>query len=217
MGSEMGDFIDTDSFASDMYVLWCCSSICHQIFTFIQIGSGHTTVYYLQNYYWRNIMTSCVPLHLLLMLFFYFSFSGIKRKNCFRICWKSKRRRIGTSICFDQRYLCQQCQWCFWQIWSLSKKEHFYYSKQHSASWRPITFAVFEYFWKNLFYISFIQFTILRSLIISHFAYQFITFIFKSNIELGPKAELLLLKLIHLFTREVLLVKKLEIEQTKTT
>ena len=31
------------------------------------------------------------------------------------------------------------------------------------------------------------------------------------------KAELLLLKLIHLFTREVLLVKKLEIEETKTT
>ena len=32
-----------------------------------------------------------------------------------------------------------------------------------------------------------------------------------------PKAELLLLKLIHLFAREVLLVKKLEIEETKTT
>ena len=31
------------------------------------------------------------------------------------------------------------------------------------------------------------------------------------------KAELLLLKLIHLFAREVLLVKKLEIEETKTT
>ena len=113
--------------------------------------------------------------------FFYFSFSGIKGKNCFRICWKSKRRRIGESICFDQGYLCQQCQWCFWQIWSLSEKEHFYHSKQHSASWRPITFAVFEYFWKNLFYISFIQFIILRRLIISHFAYQFIRFIFKSN------------------------------------
>ena len=31
------------------------------------------------------------------------------------------------------------------------------------------------------------------------------------------KAQLLLLKLIHLFAREVLLVKKLEIEETKTT
>ena len=31
------------------------------------------------------------------------------------------------------------------------------------------------------------------------------------------KAELLLLKLIHLFAKEVLLVKKLEIEETKTT
>ena len=31
------------------------------------------------------------------------------------------------------------------------------------------------------------------------------------------KAELLLLKLIHLFASEVLLVKKLEIEETKTT
>ena len=30
-------------------------------------------------------------------------------------------------------------------------------------------------------------------------------------------AELLLLKLIHLFAREVLLVKKLEMEETKTT
>ena len=32
----------------------------------------------------------------------------------------------------------------------------------------------------------------------------------------GTKAELLLLKLIHLFAREGLLVKKLEIEETKT-
>ena len=32
-----------------------------------------------------------------------------------------------------------------------------------------------------------------------------------------PKAELLLLKLIHLFAREVLLVKELEIEETMTT
>jgi hypothetical protein len=32
-----------------------------------------------------------------------------------------------------------------------------------------------------------------------------------------PKAKLLLLKLIHLFARKVLLVKKLEIEETKTT
>ena len=31
------------------------------------------------------------------------------------------------------------------------------------------------------------------------------------------KAKLLLLKLIHLFAREVLLVQKLEIEETKTT
>ena len=31
------------------------------------------------------------------------------------------------------------------------------------------------------------------------------------------KAKLLLLKLIHLFARDVLLVKKLEIEETKTT
>ena len=31
------------------------------------------------------------------------------------------------------------------------------------------------------------------------------------------KAELLLLKLIHLFAREVLLLKKLEIKETKTT
>ena len=34
---------------------------------------------------------------------------------------------------------------------------------------------------------------------------------------LSAKAELLLLKLIHLFAREVLLVKMLEIEETKTT
>jgi hypothetical protein len=34
---------------------------------------------------------------------------------------------------------------------------------------------------------------------------------------LSAKAELLLLKLIHLFAREVLLGKMLEIEETKTT
>ena len=33
----------------------------------------------------------------------------------------------------------------------------------------------------------------------------------------STKAKLLLLKLIHLFAREVLLVKKLEIKETKTT
>ena len=33
----------------------------------------------------------------------------------------------------------------------------------------------------------------------------------------SPKAKLLLLKLIHLFAREVLLAKKMEIEETKTT
>ena len=39
------------------------------------------------------------------------------------------------------------------------------------------------------------------------------------NLALGVviTAELLLLKLIHLFAREVLLVKKLEIEKTKST
>ena len=36
-------------------------------------------------------------------------------------------------------------------------------------------------------------------------------------LELPAKAKLLLLKLIHLFAREVLLVKKLKIEETKTT
>ena len=33
----------------------------------------------------------------------------------------------------------------------------------------------------------------------------------------GHKAKLLLLKLIHLFAREILLLKKFEIEETKTT
>ena len=33
----------------------------------------------------------------------------------------------------------------------------------------------------------------------------------------GTKVELLLLKLIHLFAREIIYVKKLEIEETKTT
>ena len=37
------------------------------------------------------------------------------------------------------------------------------------------------------------------------------------NKTIMTKAELLLLKLIHLFAREVLLVKKLEIKETKTT
>ena len=39
----------------------------------------------------------------------------------------------------------------------------------------------------------------------------------KERVEKNYKAELLLLKLIHLFAREVFLVKKLEIEETKTT
>ena len=30
-----------------MYLLWCCGSICHQLLTFIQIGSGHTVRYWL--------------------------------------------------------------------------------------------------------------------------------------------------------------------------
>jgi hypothetical protein len=43
-------------------------------------------------------------------------------------------------------------------------------------------------------------------------------FFILSTYALGaPKAEFLLLKLIHLFAREVLLVKNLEIEETKTT
>ena len=33
--------IDADS-GPLRYVLWCCGSICHQLFTFIQIGCGHT-------------------------------------------------------------------------------------------------------------------------------------------------------------------------------
>ena len=42
--------------------------------------------------------------------------------------------------------------------------------------------------------------------------------IYNRPVNMHPdKAKLLLLKLIHLFAREVLLVKKLEIEETKTT
>jgi len=37
------------------------------------------------------------------------------------------------------------------------------------------------------------------------------------NYKISNKAKLLLLKLIHLFARAVLLVKKLEIKETKTT
>ena len=47
-----------------------------------------------------------------------------------------------------------------------------------------------------------------------------LTFFIEKRLQLkyggGHKAELLLLKLIHLFAREVLLVKKFEIEETKT-
>ena len=41
-------------------------------------------------------------------------------------------------------------------------------------------------------------------------------FLTKKALKRAFKAELLLLKLIHLFAREVLLVKMLEIEETKT-
>ena len=46
---------------------------------------------------------------------------------------------------------------------------------------------------------------------------EFLDF-FKNNFQKVPfKAKLLLLKIIHLFAREVFLVKKLEIEEIKTT
>ena len=32
-----------------MYVLWYCSIICQELFTFIQIGCGHTVIMYLGN------------------------------------------------------------------------------------------------------------------------------------------------------------------------
>ena len=48
-------------------------------------------------------------------------------------------------------------------------------------------------------------------------AYFLINGFYLISYNLPTKAELLLPKLIHLFTREVLLVKKLEIEETKTT
>ena len=35
-----GISIDADS-GPLRYVLWCCDSICHQLFSFIQVGSGH--------------------------------------------------------------------------------------------------------------------------------------------------------------------------------
>ena len=41
MGLKGGISIDADS-GPLRYVLWCCSGICHQPDTFIQIGSGHT-------------------------------------------------------------------------------------------------------------------------------------------------------------------------------
>ena len=41
LGLKGGISIYADS-GSLMYVLWCCGSICHQPFTFIQIGFGHT-------------------------------------------------------------------------------------------------------------------------------------------------------------------------------
>ena len=40
--SERGISIDADS-GPLRYVLWCCDDICHQPFTFIQIGSGHAS------------------------------------------------------------------------------------------------------------------------------------------------------------------------------
>ena len=41
--SERGISIDTDS-GPLRYVLWCCGSICHQLFTFIQIGCDHIVI-----------------------------------------------------------------------------------------------------------------------------------------------------------------------------
>ena len=52
-GLKGGISIDADS-GPLRYVLWCCGSICHQLFTFIQIYSGHT-VWYL-NCLWDQII-----------------------------------------------------------------------------------------------------------------------------------------------------------------
>ena len=40
-GLKGGISIDADS-GPPRYVLWYCGGICHQVFTFIQIGCGHT-------------------------------------------------------------------------------------------------------------------------------------------------------------------------------
>ena len=37
--SKFGSDVDS---GPPMYVLWCCGGICHQVFTFVKIGSGHT-------------------------------------------------------------------------------------------------------------------------------------------------------------------------------
>ena len=44
-----------------MYLLWCCGSNCHQPFTFIRIGSGHT-VWIIFNYHRFVIILPCVCL-----------------------------------------------------------------------------------------------------------------------------------------------------------
>ena len=46
---EVGISIDADS-GSFRCVLWCCGSICHQVFTFTQIDPGHTVWYYVAKF-----------------------------------------------------------------------------------------------------------------------------------------------------------------------
>ena len=56
-----GTLIDEDSVPL-RYVLWCCGSICHKLFTFIQIGSDRTLLEH-DNWAAVNQMVSRIPNH----------------------------------------------------------------------------------------------------------------------------------------------------------
>ena len=52
--SERGISIDTDS-GTLRYVLWCCGSICHQLFILIQIHSKHTVIWCIFAFYLAHL------------------------------------------------------------------------------------------------------------------------------------------------------------------
>ena len=86
-----------------------------------------------------------------------------------------------------------------------------------SKNWRPINYFDLLYFWAQITnsYFTKYVFNYITSILVEVFYEFFIMAYFKKNLMKMLKAEFLQLKLIHLFARELFLMKKLEVEKNK--